>query len=107
MEQKMYSCDGGSLLIGNGKFNSQFPNNYGDGCHTVFVLDDIEDIRSSFGDRYDFLGAVAGTDIKVFEYDCLTAEECEKQENVLFTLTGRYGVYALKNSGDMILEKWS
>ncbi len=106
MEQKMYECDGGSLSIGDGKFNTHFPNNYGDGCHTVFVLDGIEDIRSLFGDRYDFLGEVSGQDIKVFAYDCLTAEECEKQENILFTLTGRYGVYALKSSGDMVLERW-
>lgn len=98
-----YSCDGGALLIGTSKARSAFLNCYGDGEHTVSVEDKI---NWKTPDNWLFRGAVEGSEIKVFSYDSLSDWECDDEDNVLFTLSGRYGVYAIKNSGDMVLVKW-
>lgn len=34
---RLYSCDGGCLLIGNGSARFNIPNGYGDGKHRVIV----------------------------------------------------------------------
>lgn len=101
-ESKMYGCDGGSLLIGTTTARSAFPNCYGDGTHKVIVTD-----RENWKTPKLFRGVVQGSSIKVFNYDCLNDEECTDEENVLFTLSGKYGVYAVEHSGDMILVKWN
>lgn len=99
-----YGCDGGSLLIGTSNARAAFSNCYGDGTHTVTIKNDRSDWRTP--ENWIFRGMVQGNTIKVFNYDCLNDEECDNEENVLFTLSGRYGVYAVKHSGDMILVKW-
>lgn len=103
MEKYTYECDGGSLAIGTGSVVACYPNNYGDGAHTVYITDELspDESRNSV-----FTGAVEGSEIKVYNYDCLTEEERADEKNVLVTLSGRYGVFAVKYSGDMILEKW-
>ena len=104
MERKYYGCDGGSLSIGTPEARCSFINCYGDGEHAVEIYNSriTED-----KDRLIFRGAVEGENILVFDYDCLTDEECRDPKHVLFQLEGRYGVFARKGTGDMLLEKWN
>ena len=101
---KTYACDGGSLLIGTAKSRSAFVNCYGDGEHSVTVTDTP---MGRTPDNWQFRGAVEGNEIKVFNYDCLSDWECDDEDNILFTLSGRYGVFAVEHSGDMVLVKWN
>jgi hypothetical protein len=103
MERKYYECDGGSLAIGTQEARSSFLNCYGDGEHAVEVYDKFE--HKDY-DNLVFRGAVQGTIIHVYDYDCLGDDECGDPRHILFTLSGRYGVYAREGTGDMILEKW-
>ena len=100
-----YGCDGGSLSIGTASARVSVPNCYGDGEHKLLVINGKYDPCLHSG--CEFRGAVEGNEIKVFKYDCFTDDECADEKNVLVTLSGRYGIYAKLNSGDMILEKWS
>ena len=103
-EKYYYDCDGGSLAIGNKDVVTQFINNFGDGRHEVRIVPDWSDKATR---NANFLGSVEGKEIKVYRYDCLSKEQRADEKNVLVTLSGRYGVYAVLNSGDMILEKWN
>ena len=93
MKQYTYICDGGSLKLGNDNFTANYPNNYGDGCFLVTICEENENPCNEL----DFRGSVRG-EINIYEYDC--------GNDILTTVNGRYGVYAVRNSGDMILEKW-
>lgn len=104
MQKFRYSCDGGSLAIGTVAARFAVVNNYGDGTHSVIIYDRGE--RNPLDAGTEFRGAIEGKEIKVYAYDCLTDEECADENNVLVTLSGRYGVYAKINSGDILLEKW-
>lgn len=101
MEQKNYSCDGGSIAIGTPTCRANFTNDYGDGCFTVYVVD-YEESRT-FTNK-DFKGSVEGESITVYSCDWLSAEDCENEENILFELSGRFGVYAME--GDILLVRW-
>ena len=90
-----YSCDGGSLMLGNKDFQVAFPNDYGDGRHSVYVGTAGRTVPDTFhGDRVKFVGSI----------DCLEENELVDSDNILVTLNGRYGVYACE--GYMFLEKW-
>ena len=102
MRSVNYECDGGSIAIGTVDARVQIPNCYGDGVHTLYIYDCGEKVP----DDTVFRGAVEGQNIKVFKYDCYTDEECMKGKNIIAELSGRYGIFALPNSGDMILQKW-
>lgn len=101
MAKKTYTCDGGSICIGTKASRAFFPNNYGDGGFYVYTCSNLRELK---GD-WMFKGAVEGTNINVYKYDCLSNEECENHKNILFTLTGRWGVYA--QGGDIALERWN
>lgn len=110
MRKYKYSCDGGTLLLGNENFQCAYVNNYGDGTHRVYIKDHKEEWPKlpngvSFHDLYHFEGDVKGK-FNVYAYDCLNNEELTAKENILTTLTGRYFVYSVKHSGDMILACW-
>lgn len=102
MKIATYECDGGSIAIGTVDARVQIPNCYGDGVHTLYIHDCGEKVPNDTV----FRGAVEGQNIKVFKYDCYTDEECEEEESIIAELSGRFGIYAIGNSGDMILQKW-
>lgn len=105
-----YSCDGGSLAIGNEHARVSLCNNIGDGTYDVVITDvgeTLEDIDGVSANRsnWDFLGAVEGDVIKLFDYDCYhTAKEAA--EHVTITLSGRYGIFVEKCGGTFWLQQW-
>lgn len=104
---KTYSCDGGTIMIGTKDFRVCLPNGYGDGEFSVEIVE-TQKQKEKFNkecQRWKWLGEVEGNEINVYTYDCLTTEEIEKTKiNVLYTLSGKYGVY--RNNGKIVLEKW-
>ena len=100
MKRKYYGCDGGTICIGTPEARACYTNDYGDGSHAVYVCGRNEKNL----DRWHFKGAIVGTDIRVFDYDCLTTEECKDDKHVLFKLSGRFGIYA--SNGTIVLERW-
>ena len=105
--KKYYECDGGSIAIGTKECISCFPNGYGDGGFSVEVIS-TEEQKKTFNEHYSkwrYLGSVEGTRINVYDYDCLDADELEDESHILFTLSGRYGVYC--NNGKIVLNKWN
>ena len=93
MKKFTYSADGGTIQLGNENFLCHYCNDYGDGTFSIYVINEGEMSTK----RFNFQGSVKGT-FNVYGYDCDT-------EEVLTTLTGRYGVYA--SVGTVVLEKWS
>lgn len=104
MKKYFYDCDGGSLLIGNADFACHYMNNFGDGCHTLTVFE-LEDDPVDYSKSYEFVGSICG-EFNVYDYDCLTAEERTDNKRVLCSLRGRYGIYAERHGGDMMLVYW-
>ena len=100
MKRKLYGCDGGSICIGTSEARACYTNGFGDGSHWVYVCEHHEKDL----DGWDFKGAVEGPNIRVFDYDCLTTEECEDNKHVLFKLSGRFGIFA--DNGTIVLERW-
>lgn len=99
-----YSCDGGSLMLGNKDFQVAFPNGFGDGGFPVYIGGPGRRVCKEFhGDRVRFVGSIEGK-FNVYSYDCLNGDELVDSDNILVTLNGRYGVYACE--GYMFLEKW-
>ena len=106
MKKYKYTCDGGSLLLGNENFQCAYMNDYGDGTHKVFVKDKGDKFPKVYtNDTYHFEGCVRGK-FNVYAYDCLHGQDLLEKENILITLSGRYGVYSIRDSGDMMLEYW-
>ena len=104
MLKKRYTCDGGSICIGTVDARVQIPNCYGDGEHTIFIYNGNEQVP----DNTEFRGAIEGDNIQVFDYDGYSTQELNLIGNkVLFNLQGRFGIYAVKDTGDMILQKWA
>lgn len=101
--KKTYACDGGSIYIGTIGARVQIPNNYGDGEHTIYVHNASEPVP----DNTEFRGTIEGDYIRVYDYDGYTTEELIDPDTVLLELKGRFGIYAVKNSGDMILQRWA
>ena len=102
---KKYSCDGGTIMIGTKESHVCLPNGYGDGCHSVRVIKRDDD-RKKFSKEcgWTWLGTVSGEKFNVYSYDCLHGDEFTDKDNILYTLSGRYGVYHKK--GNIVLEKW-
>lgn len=106
MKKYNYSCDGGSLLLGNENFQCAYMNNYGNGTHKVFIKDKEDKLFKLYAnDVYHFEGCIQGK-FNVYAYDCLHGQDLLEKENILITLSGIYGVYSFKRSGDMMLEYW-
>lgn len=103
---KIYSCDGGTIMIGTKDFRICLPNGYGDGDFSVKIVK-TEKQKAEFNKEYskwNWLGSVEGTEINVYSYDCLHEDEIEDKENILYKLSGRYTVYC--NNGKIVLEQW-
>lgn len=94
MKRKIYHCDGGCILIGNSSSRFHIPNGYGDGGHSVIVYESREEYQNEIGNRKpNWVGVVEGTDLVVYKYDCLSPKELFASKNILFRLSGSYGVY--------------
>lgn len=108
MEKYYYSCDGGSLAIGNETFFCHYPNKYGDGTHVVYIKQKGESLPldTTYYNLY-FVGSVEG-DFNLYNYDCLSKKDRTDPEFIIKNLQGRYGIYAFKDafSGDILIEQW-
>ena len=104
---KKYECDGGSIMIGTTRSRTCFPNGYGDGCFKVSIVKTEEQKKKFYQqhDKWKWVGTVNGDRFYVYSYDCLRGAELDNEENILYVLSGRYGVY--RNNGNIVLEKWS
>lgn len=99
-----YSCDGGTIMLGNETSRVCLPNGYGDGEHRIEIRD-IEDKDYSARDNMTWLGTVQGNNIHVYDYDCLHGEALTSKEHILCTLVaGRWAVYC--KQGNILLEQW-
>lgn len=110
MKKYHYSCDGGSLLLGNNIFTCCYMNHEGDGTHNVYIKKKKDKwpelpYDMSFYDVYHFEGCIEGK-FNVYNYDCLFGNELTNPNNIICKLSGRYGIYSVKHSGDMVLEEW-
>ena len=105
MKTYKYDCDGGCICIGTKSCRVDIPNNYGDGQFTVYVYSkDERNNHIEYKNKWEWKGAVKGTKIKVYSYDCLRGDELSDKKNILCILKGRYSVYV--NEGNVALVQW-
>lgn len=85
------ASDIGSVLIGNKDWTFAVPNIGGDGATKILVFEkDVKEFANyQKENNLHFISSVQGT-FNIFSYDCAFETE---QEDVLLTLSGRYGVY--------------
>ena len=111
MKKYNYSCGDGALLLGNENFQCTYMNNYGSGTHKIFIKDEEEDKWTDLpypvyvNNAYHFEGSVQGK-FNVYACDCLHGQDLLGKENILITLSGKYDIYSIKHSGDMVFERW-
>ena len=94
MKKYEYSCDGGSIKIGNDEFSVHITNDYGDGTHKVYIFKEKEISNIKPADA-KYVGSVRGK-FNIYEYDC--------GNEVLCKLEGEYSVF--KYVGSIYLSKW-
>ena len=101
MKHYYYSCDGGSIAIGNGLCTVCIPNDIGDGMHDFYVLEQGEKTENGKTPMMDgsleFMGTCEG-ETEIYDYDCGGGLAC--------TIEGRYGIYCEKDGGTFYFEKW-
>ena len=101
---KLY-CDSdiGSCLIGNKDWTFAVPNIGGDGETTISIFDsdDEEFIKYHKQNKLKFISSAQGT-FNIYSYDC-AFRGC-KNEDVIATLSGRYGVY--QGDWEVAFVKW-
>ena len=103
MIKMKYACDGGSLCLGTVGARVQIPNNWGDGEYTFYLYDACERVPEDA----EFKGCIEGEHIQVYDYDGYDTDELLDPNTIIVELCGRFGIYAVKNSGDMILQRWA
>lgn len=97
-----YGCDGGSILIGNESSRTQIVNNYGDGEHRVIVCG-----RDEYNTKdFEFRGTVCGTDVNVYDYDCLRGDDLNNPEHILCKLKSGHRYAVSVCGGTILLEDW-
>ena len=104
MKTFYYGCDGGSIAIGTRSATVNICNGIGDGLHKVKVYD-LDEVFDDTG--YNFIGAVSGCRINVYNHDCLLPQEKKDKKYILCTLKGRYAIYTLDHSGTIVLRQWN
>ena len=82
-----YTCDAGSLKVGNDEFQMLIGNGYGDGCFNVTISDEQPE-----GD-WEFVGSFQGKNVNIYSYDCAS--------HPIHNVTGTVHVY--RNYGYMYL----
>ena len=102
---KKLSCysDIGSCLIGNKDWTFAVPNIGGDGTTKILIFDRDNDEFVKYRDEHNlkFISSVQGT-FNIYKYDC-AFHSCD-DEDVIATLTGRYGVY--QGYWKVVFVKW-
>jgi hypothetical protein len=97
-----YSCDGGTIMLGNETSRVSFPNGFGDGEFTVTVTTE-KTYGKHRNQKMNWLGILEGNNIHIYDYDCLGDEDVTNENHILYTLPeGRWAVYAL--DGNILLE---
>ena len=88
-----YSCDGGSIKLGNEQVNIHLPNGYGDGSFDIYIGSEDEiDIPK----EATFIGSIEGK-FYVYGYDCSNSQ-------ILCELEGTYAIS--RYEGTIYLERW-
>ena len=101
--KKLYcSSDIGSCLIGNKDWTFAVPNIGGDGRTKIIIFnkDGKEFAEYSKNHKLNFISSVQGT-FNIYSYDCAFSEP---EDEVIATLTGRYGVY--NSYMTVVFVKW-
>ena len=95
--------DIGSCLIGNKDWTFAVPNIGGDGTTTITIFDtDNKEFWEYKKKRnLNFISSVQGT-FNIYNYDC-AYHDCN-DEDVIVTLSGRYGVY--QGEWEVVFVKW-
>ena len=104
MKQSSCWSDIGSCLIGNKDWTFAVPNIGGDGetIISIFERDNEEFRKYEEEHNLKFISSVQGT-FNIYNYDCAFVPEC-KDEDVITTLSGRYGVY--QGEWEVVFVKW-
>ena len=85
------SSDIGSCLIGNKDWTFAVPNIGGDGTTKILIFDKNEEKEFlEYKKKLNFISSVQGT-FNIYNYDC-AYHNCY-DEDIIDTLSGRYGVY--------------
>lgn len=92
-----YSCDCGGLAVGSDACRTLIWNCEGDGTFNLFVTD-REDFKA-IEDGFELAGVCQGDAVAVYDYDCDGGKP-------LCVLSGRFGVYRRRRSGDMAVVRW-
>lgn len=102
MKKKTYRCDAGSVAVLCGESIIHFNNGYGDGNFKIYEFEseiDFEEYKKEHFEKYDielkdykFITGCEFKNARVLDYDCLHLENIT-EENILFELNGRYGIY--------------
>ena len=102
---KRLYCDSdiGSCLIGNKDWTFAVPNMGGDGTTkiSIFGVDGKEFREYEKKHKLEFVSSAQGT-FNIYSYDC-AFPNC-KDEDVIWTLNGRYGVYSGRM--EVVFVKW-
>lgn len=92
---KKLTCDSdiGSCLIGNKDWTFAVPNIGGDGTTEILIFDKVGEELYEYEKEHNlkFISSVQGT-FNIYSYDCAFTNNCN-EEDVIATLSGRYGVY--------------
>lgn len=104
---KKLHCDSdiGSCLIGNKDWTFAVPNFGGDGTTKILVFDKNDKEFYKYEKEHDlkFFSSVEGT-FNIYGYDCAFSDGCN-DEDVIATLSGRYGVY--QGWYKVVFVKWN
>lgn len=84
-----YSCDVGSLAIGNNDVIFRIPNGIGDGTYDVYIFDNEDIFTDTIKDNVEYVSQFAGENIMVLNYDL----SIDPDKDCLVKLTGCYEVF--------------
>ena len=102
MKELYCYSDIGSCLIGDKNCTFAVPNIGGDGRTKIIIFnkDGDEFKKYSKNHKLNFISSVQGT-FNIYSYDCAFSEP---EDEVIATLTGRYGVY--NSYMTVVFVKW-
>ena len=99
MQTFRYSCDCGALAIGSETCKVHVHNGLGDGTFQVSIVDRAEFAKDRESGMFEFRTVCEGDAVTIYDYDCSGAQP-------LVTLSGRFGIWALRGTGNMVIERW-
>ncbi len=102
MRQLKYSCDGGSILVGNENFQLQVLNSVGDGEYNVYVFDSLAEYYHQSKIRGELRCTISADCMWLFKYDCITDSDICDPVNHLVELSGKHCIEIMGN-GDIVV----